>query len=62
MEEKIPFLVEVKPLQYYRLRVKFSDGEQGEVDLSGFAGKGVFALWDDYSKFENVKIGASGEF
>ena len=61
MEEEIPFLTEVKPLKNYRLRVKFSDGEQGEVDLSNFAGRGVFALWNDYSQFEKVRIGTSGE-
>ena len=61
MEEKIPFLLEVKVLEKYRLEVKFSDGTQGVVDLSDFAGKGVFALWKDYSQFEKVKIGTSGE-
>ena len=34
---------------------------QGAVDLSEFAGIGVFALWNDYSQFEKVKIGRSGE-
>ncbi|HEX5836571.1 MAG TPA: DUF2442 domain-containing protein [Anaerolineales bacterium] len=61
MEEKIPTLKEVKPLEKYRLYVKFSDGINGEVDLSDFAGKGVFALWNDYSNFLNVTIGSSGE-
>ncbi len=61
MKEKIPFLTEVKPLEKYRLHVKFSDGAQGIVNLSDFAGKGVFALWNDYSQFEKVKIGTSGE-
>ena len=53
--------IEVKALKNYRLRLKFSDGVEGEVDLSGFAGRGVFALWNDYSKFEQVRIGESGE-
>ena len=61
MKENIPVLMEVKPLKDFRLRVKFSDGVEGEVDLSGFAGKGVFALWNDYSQFEKVTIGSSGE-
>jgi hypothetical protein len=47
MEEKIPVPVEVQPLKNYRLKVRFSDGIQGVVDLSEFAGKGVFALWND---------------
>jgi len=61
MEENLPILTEVKPLKNYRLEVKFSDGVQGIVDLSGFAGKGVFALWNDYRQFEKVEIGTSGE-
>ena len=61
MDEKIPFITEVKPLEKYRLNIKFSDGVQGVVDLSEFAGIGVFALWNDYSRFEKVKIGRSGE-
>jgi Protein of unknown function (DUF2442) len=61
MDEKIPFITEVKPLEKYRLNIKFSDGVQGVVDLSEFAGIGVFALWNDYSQFEKVKIGRSGE-
>ena len=61
MEEKLPVLVEIKALANYHLHVKFSDGAEGVVDLSDFAGKGVFALWNDYSQFEKVTIGASGE-
>ena len=61
MEENIPVLKEVKPLENFCLHVKYSDGVEGKVDLSEFAGKGVFALWNDYSQFENVKVGSSGE-
>ena len=53
--------VEVRALKNYRLQLKFSDGMEGEVDLSSFAGKGVFALWNDYAKFEQFHIGESGE-
>jgi hypothetical protein len=61
MEENILVLTEVKPLENFCLYVKYSDGVEGKVDLSHFAGKGVFALWNDYGKFEKVTIGASGE-
>lgn len=61
MEENIPVLKEVKPLKNFHVHVKFSDGVEGIVDLSKFAGKGVFALWNDYSQFEKVSIGSSGE-
>ncbi|HEX6269094.1 MAG TPA: DUF2442 domain-containing protein [Anaerolineales bacterium] len=61
MEENIPILKEVKPLEKFCLYVKYSDGVEGTVDLSQFAGKGVFNLWNDYSQFEKVTIGSSGE-
>lgn len=53
--------VEIKPLAVFRLWLKFSDGVEGVADLSDFAGRGVFALWDDYPAFENVRIGSSGQ-
>ena len=61
MEENIPFLIDVKPLENFCLHVKYSDGVEGKVDLSKFAGKGVFVLWNDYNQFRNVTIGSSGE-
>jgi hypothetical protein len=61
MKENIPVLKEVKALKDFRLHVKFSDGAEGDVDLSEVAGKGVFALWNDYHQFELVTIGSSGE-
>ena len=61
MTENIPTLKEAKPLENFCLHVKFSDGVAGIVDLSEFAGKGVFALWNDYTQFDNVSIGSSGE-
>ena len=57
----MPVPKEVKPLDNYRLWVKFSDGVEGIADLSEFAGKGVFALWDDYREFQRVHIGPGGE-
>ncbi len=61
MKDELPTITEVKPLANYRLEVKFSDGVQGTVDLSSFAGQGVFALWNDYTQFEKVRVGTSGE-
>ncbi len=34
---------------------------EGDIDLSNLAGKGVFTLWNDYSAFQKVYIGKSGE-
>ena len=50
-----PIRVEARP--GYRLYLEFADGAKGEVDLSRLAGKGVFAIWNDYHFFENVRIG-----
>ncbi len=53
--------VKVKALADYKIWVKYSDGVEGEVDLSHLAGKGLFDLWNDYSVFEKVYIGSSGQ-
>jgi hypothetical protein len=45
----------------YRLDLTFADGVCGTVDLSDLAGRGVFALWNDYAEFQKVQIGERGE-
>ena len=52
--------IALKPLQDYRLWVQYADGVEGVVDLSEFAGRGVFSLWNDYRNFEKVAIGGDG--
>jgi hypothetical protein len=54
-------ITEVKVLAQYRLDLVFDDGTRGTVDLSELVGKGVFSPWRDYSAFERVRIGSSGE-
>lgn len=49
-------MIEVKPLEDYRLWIRFSDGVEGEVDLSDLVGKGVFAAWNDPAEFRKVFI------
>ncbi len=48
--------VEVKPLDDYKIHLKYEDGTQGELDLSHLKGKGVFKFWDDYKNFKKVYI------
>jgi len=36
----VPVPIAVKPLPDYRIRIKYSDGAEGEVDFSHLAGKG----------------------
>ena len=45
-----------KALEEYRLWVRFSDGVEGEVDLSALVGKGVFTIWNDPEKFKKVAV------
>lgn len=54
-------VVDVNPLPEFRLRLRYSDGVEGVVDLSHLAGKGVFRIWDDPGVFENAAIGSGGE-
>ena len=53
--------VEVKPGAGHRIRLRYSDGASGEVDLSPLAGSGVFKAWLDRAFFDDVCIGESGE-
>lgn len=49
-------IVAVKALPLYRVRIRFSDGVEGEVDLSDLVGKGVFTDWNDPKQFARVSI------
>ena len=44
----------------WRIWLRYSDGVAGEVDLSHFAGRGVFAAWNDRACFEAVRVTADG--
>lgn len=61
MNEPAADIIEVKPRSNYRLWLRYSDGVEGEVDLSDLAGRGVFAAWQETGVFESVKIGTAGE-
>lgn len=54
-------VTQVKALTNYRIQVKYSDGLNGEVDLSLLVGKGVFKNWEDKKFFEKVHIGEGGD-
>jgi hypothetical protein len=49
-------VIAVKPLPGYRLWLRFTDGAEGEVDLSSFIGKGVFGAWNDPAEFAKVSV------
>lgn len=50
----------VSALSDYKIRVRFDDGVEGEVDLSRYVGKGVFAAWCDPTFFEAVHVSPYG--
>ena len=48
--------VAVEPRDGYRIWIRYSDGPEGEIDLSHLAGHGVFTAWDDRDYFEKVHV------
>ena len=55
--------VAVEALDGFRIWVEFSDGVEGEADLSHLRQiGGVFESWDDRSVFENTRISDSGNY
>ena len=50
----------VKPLDGYRIWLKYADGTEGEVDLGDLAGRGVFKAWADRKVFESVHVDENG--
>lgn len=53
-------LIEVKAKKPYQLFVRYDDGLSGEVDLARFAGKGVFAAWEEPGVFEQAFLAEAG--
>jgi Protein of unknown function (DUF2442) len=51
----------VEPLSGYRLRLTYSDGVEGVIDLSDQVGRGVFEPLKDESFFRQVRIGDYGQ-
>ncbi|TVP79523.1 MAG: DUF2442 domain-containing protein [Puniceicoccaceae bacterium] len=53
-------LVEVTPRENFRLYVCYDDGASGEIDLSAYVGRGVFAAWLEPGFFEQVRLAEAG--
>ena len=49
-------ITSAKPLSEFLLELQFDDGTSGVVDLSGLAGRGVFAAWNPPGVFEQVTV------
>ena len=48
--------IAVEPREGFRIWLRYSDGAEGEVDLSDLAGGGMFRAWDDRACFETVHV------
>lgn len=53
-------LIEIMPKSHFRLFLRFDDGASGEVDLSSYVGRGVFAAWEQPGVFEQVRLAEAG--
>jgi hypothetical protein len=51
----------VEALPGYKIRITYSDGLQGAVDLSADVGRGVFAPLADEAFFRTVHLGKHGQ-
>ena len=50
-------IVEVQPTREYRLRLRFEDGREGEVDVAGMIRfEGIFAPLKDRTEFLKVSV------
>ena len=50
-------IVEVQPTTDYRLRLRFEDGREGEVDVAGMIQfEGIFAPLKDHAEFLKVYV------
>jgi Protein of unknown function (DUF2442) len=49
-------ITRAEPLSDFRLRLEFDNGESGNVDLSSYVGRGVFAAWQQPGTFAQVRV------
>ncbi len=49
-------IISAKASADYKIWIQYSDGVEGEVDLSHLVGKGVFSAWKDANVFRNFQV------
>lgn len=49
-------IVDCKPLDDYKIWIRFVDGLEGEIDLKHLVGIGIYAKWNDKDFFQSVYI------
>lgn len=57
----IPKLIEATAKRAYQLHVKFEDCVEGNIDLSGWVGHGMFKVWNNAENFEKFHIDNLGK-
>ena len=55
-------VIDVRPLDGFRIWIRFNDGTEGELDLTEYAEKRWFQPWQDRRVFENVWIPPHGGY
>ena len=53
-------ITDAKPVDRFHVFLRFDDGASGTVDLSQFAGRGVFRAWQQEGVFEQLSISPAG--
>ncbi len=53
-------ITEAKPLDNFRVLLRFADGTCGTADLGHLAGRGAFQVWNTPGIFEQLTINAEG--
>ena len=53
-------IIHAKPVDHFRVSLRFDDGVSGMVDLGHLAGRGVFRAWLQEGAFEQLSISPEG--
>ena len=53
-------ITDAKPVDRFHVFLRFDDGASGTLDLSHFAGRGVFRAWQQEGVFEQISISPAG--
>ena len=53
-------ITDAKPVDRFHVFLRFDDGASGTVDLSHFAGRGVFRAWQQEGVFGQLSISQAG--
>lgn len=53
-------ITDAKPVGRFQVFLRFDNGASGMVDLSHFAGRGVFEVWSREGVFEQLSVSTAG--